>query len=146
MWNDFKTFVARGNVMDLAIALVVGTAFTKIVSTLVNNVIMPPIGLLLGRVDFSSLYINLSSHQYSSYSQAAAAGAPVIAYGLFLNTIIDFVIVAILMFFVVRWINRLKGPAPTPAPTTQTCPFCKTSIALDATRCPYCTSHLDTTP
>lgn len=142
MWKDFKTFVARGNVMDLAVALVIGTAFSKIIATLVNNVVMPPIGLLLGRVDFSNLYINLSGHHYQSYSQAVAAGAPVIAYGLFINTLIDFFIVALLMFFVVRWINRLKGPAPSPAPITKPCPYCKTAIARDATRCPACTSTL----
>ncbi len=144
MWKDFKTFVARGNVMDLAVALIIGTAFSKIISTLVNNVVMPPIGLLLGRVDFSNLYINLSGHHYATFSQAEAAGAPVIAYGLFVNTLIDFCIVAILMFFVVRWLNHLKGPAPAQSPITKPCPYCKTAIALDATRCPACTSTLPT--
>ena len=141
MLKDFKTFIARGNMIDLAIAFIMGAAFSKIVSTLVNNVIMPPIGLIVGRVDFSNLYLNLSGHRYPSYQSAQAAGAPVIAYGVFINTLIDFAIVAIVMFLLVRWMNRLRGTKPA-APTTKTCPYCQTAISLNATRCPACTSDL----
>lgn len=144
MWNDFKAFIARGNVMDLAIGLIIGTAFSKIVSTLVTNIVMPPIGLLLGRVDFSSLYINLSSHPYASLTQAQAAGAPVIAYGLFINSIIDFLIIAMVIFLVIRWLGHLKKPSAAAAPTTKSCPYCISTIPLTATRCPQCTALLET--
>jgi large conductance mechanosensitive channel len=143
MWNDFKTFIARGNVMDLAIGIIIGSAFGQVVSTLVNNIVMPPIGLFLGRVDFSSLYINLSPHRYASLTAAQAAGAPVIAYGLFINTLIDFFIVAAVVFLAVRWINSLQRPKPAAAATTKTCPYCVSVIALQASRCPACTSQLD---
>ncbi|MCL5116939.1 MAG: large conductance mechanosensitive channel protein MscL [Firmicutes bacterium] len=143
MWNDFKAFIARGNVMDLAIGLIIGTAFSKIVSTLVANIVMPPIGLLLGRVDFSSLYINLSSHHYASLAQAQAAGAPVIAYGLFINSVIDFFIIAFVIFLVIRWLTHLKKPHAAPAATTKPCPYCISTIPLQATRCPQCTAVLE---
>lgn len=139
MWQDFKTFIAQGNVMGLAIGIIIGGAFGTVVSTLVNNVVMPPIGLLIGRVDFSSLFINLSSHPYPSYRAAQAAGAPIIAYGLFINSLIDFLIVALVIFFAIRWLSKLQR---SKTPTTMPCPYCLSTIPAKATRCPQCTSHL----
>jgi len=143
MLKEFKEFALRGNVVDLAVGLVIGAAFGRIVTSLVNDVLMPPIGLLLGRVDFSSLFINLSGTDYASLAQAQEAGAPTINYGLFLNTIIEFVIVALAMFLLIRQVNRLQQPAEGPAPTTKPCPYCRTDIPLQATRCPNCTSQLN---
>jgi large conductance mechanosensitive channel len=144
MWKDLKAFILRGNVLDLAIGIIIGAAFGKIVTSLVNDVIMPPIGLLLGRLDFSSLYINLSGQPYASLAAAKAAGAPVIAFGVFVNAVIDFLIVAIVIFFVVRGANRLMAkPKQTPeAPTTRECPYCLSTIAIKASRCPHCTSQV----
>ncbi len=144
MWKDLKAFILRGNVLDLAIGIIIGAAFGKIVTSLVNDVIMPPIGLLLGRLDFSSLYINLSGQPYASLAAAKAAGAPVIAFGVFVNAVIDFLIVAIVIFFVVRGANRLVAkPKQTPtAPTTRECPYCLSTIAIKASRCPHCTSQV----
>ena len=142
VWKDFKTFLSRGNILDLAIGIVIGTAFGQIVSTLVNNVIMPPIGLLLARADFSNFYINLSNHHYASYAAAQAAGAPVIAYGLFINTLIDFMIVALVIFLAMRWIQRMQRPKAADPAATQNCPYCLSAIPLQATRCAYCTSEL----
>ena len=144
MWKDFRAFILRGNVVDLAIGVIIGAAFGKIVSSLVTDVLMPPIGLALGQVDFSSIFINLSSHHYPSIAAAKAAGAPTINIGLFINAVIDFVIVAFVVFLVVRAVNRLMPkpvPAPPPLPTKQ-CPRCVTTIPLAATRCPACTSEL----
>lgn len=144
MTNEFKIFALRGNVLDLAIGVVIGGAFGKIVTSLVNDILMPPIGLLLGKVDFSNLYINLSGTPYKSLVEAQAAGAPTINYGIFLNTIIDFLIVAFAMFLVVRSINRLRREQPVTVPEADTkeCPYCKSSIHKEATRCPHCTSEL----
>lgn len=140
--KEFKEFAVKGNVVDLAIGIIIGTAFGKIVTSLVNDVIMPPIGLLLGKVDFSNLYVNLSGQQYESLKAAQAAGASTINYGLFINVVIDFIIVAFVMFMVVKQMNRLKRqPEPAP-PSTKECPFCFTNIPLKATRCPNCTSQL----
>ncbi len=139
MWQDFRTFIAQGNVMGLAIGIIIGGAFGTVVSTLVNNVVMPPIGLLIGRVDFSSLFINLSSHPYPSYAAAEAAGAPVIAYGLFVNSLVDFFIVALVIFFAIRWLSKLQKHK---SPTTSSCPYCLSTIPVKATRCPQCTSTL----
>lgn len=144
MWDEFKAFIKRGNVIDLAIAVVIGGAFSKIVSSLVNDILMPPIGLLLGRVDFTELYINLSGQQYDNLAQAQEAGAATINYGLFINSIISFIIVAFAVFLLVRQINRMKKPEPEAAPTTKTCPYCFTEIPIKATRCPNCTSNLET--
>ena len=141
MLNEFKAFVMRGNVVDLAVGLIIGAAFGKIVTSLVNDILMPPIGLLLGRVDFSNLFLNLSGQSYASLAEAKAAGAPTINVGLFLNTVIDFVIVAVAIFFVVRLINRLHQ-APPATPTTKACPYCLSVIPLQARRCPQCTSDL----
>jgi large conductance mechanosensitive channel len=143
MLNEFKKFAMRGNVIDLAIGVVIGGAFGKIATSLVNDVLMPPIGLLLGKVDFSNLYINISGGKYESLAQAQEAGAVTINYGLFLNTIIDFIIVAFVIFILVRQINKLEKPEEKPAtPSTKDCPYCFTAIPLKATRCPACTSAL----
>ncbi len=144
MLKEFKEFAMRGNVLDMAVGIIIGAAFGKIVSSLVNDVIMPPIGLLLGKMDFSSLYFNLSGTHYESLATAKAAGAATINYGLFLNTVLDFVIVAFVIFLLIRQMNRLKRKqeAPPSAPTTKDCPFCLSVIAINASRCPHCTSEL----
>jgi large conductance mechanosensitive channel len=146
MLKEFKEFAMRGNVIDMAVGIIIGAAFGRIVSSVVNDIIMPPIGLVLGHVDFSNLFINLSGTHYDSLADAKKAGAAVISYGAFLNTIIDFVIVAFVVFLLVRQVNRLTKPKPEPAPSgppTKECPYCVSSgIALKATRCPYCTSEL----
>lgn len=144
MFREFREFAMRGNVVDLAVGISIGAAFGKIVTSLVNDIVMPPIGLLLGRVDFSNLFINLSGQSVASLVEAKATGAPTINCGVFLNTVIDFVIVAFAIFLLVRFINRLSRQSEvTPeAPTTRECPFCLSSIPLRATRCPQCTSTL----
>jgi large conductance mechanosensitive channel len=143
MFSDFKEFAMRGNVVDLAVGFVMGAAFGKITTSLVNDVIMPPIGLVLGRVDFSSLYINLSEKTFPSLAAARTAGVPLIAYGSFINTIIDFVIVAFAMFILVKQMTRLVAPAPAPpAPADKDCPYCLSKIPLAATKCAHCTSEL----
>jgi large conductance mechanosensitive channel len=144
MLKEFKTFVMRGNVLDLAVAVIIGGVFGKIVSSFVNDVLMPPIGLIVGKVDFSSLYINLSPDTYASLAEAQKAGAPIIKYGLFINTVIDFLIVSLVIFLVVHMASRLqrqKAAAPAP-PTTKECPFCLSTIPLKATRCGHCTSEI----
>src|ERR671925_1221579 len=146
MFSEFREFAIRGNVVDLAVGIIIGAAFGKIVTSLVNDILMPPIGLVLGRVDFSNLFINLSGQSLASLAEAKAAGAPTINYGVFLNTVIDFVIVAFAIFLLVRFINRLSRQlegAPE-APSTRECPFCLSSIPRRATRCPQCTSTLQT--
>jgi large conductance mechanosensitive channel len=143
MLKEFKEFAMRGNVMDMAIGIILGAAFGKIVSSLVSDILMPPIGLLLGNVDFSDLFVNLSRGSYDSLAAAKAAGAPTINVGLFINTVLDFVIVAFAIFIVVKQINRFKRrEEPAPAPTTRDCPRCLMSIPLGATRCGHCTSEL----
>lgn len=144
MFKEFKEFAMRGNVLDMAIGIILGVAFGKIVSSFVNDILMPPIGLLLGRVDFSNLFINLSGQPYASLAEAKAAGAATINYGFFLNTILDFVIVAFAIFLVIRQINRMKRQAePAPAaPTTKECPYCFSMISIKATRCPHCTAQV----
>jgi large conductance mechanosensitive channel len=144
MLKEFRDFAIKGNVIDLAIGIIIGTAFGRIVTSLVTDIIMPPLGVLLGKVDFSNLYINLSGKAYASLADAKTAGAATINYGMFINTIIDFVIVAFVIFLMVRGINRMKkAPAPAPViPNTKECPFCYTQIPLKATRCPNCTSEL----
>jgi len=144
MWKEFKEFISRGNVLDLAVGIIIGVAFGKIVTSLVNDIVMPPIGLLLGKVDFSNLFINLSGKPYATLAAAQEAGAATINYGLFLNTIVEFLIVAFVIFLLVRQINRLtRKPEPAPAaPTTKECPYCFSAIPIKATRCPNCTSQL----
>jgi large conductance mechanosensitive channel len=139
--SEFKQFALKGSVVDLAVGFVVGAAFNKIVTSFTNDILMPPIGLALGQVDFSNLFINLSSRHYPTIAAAKAAGAPTLNVGMFINTIIDFVIIAFAVFILVKWVNRLVGEAPPP-PTTKDCPFCLTPIPLGATRCPHCTSEL----
>ena len=144
MLKDFRELVMRGNVMDLAIAVIVGGAFGRIVSSLVSDIIMPPIGLLLNGVDFADLFISLNGHAYATLADARAAGVPTLNYGNFFNEVIDFLIIALVVFFVVGAVNRLhrQRPAPPPSPTTKVCPFCFTAIPLQASRCPNCTSQL----
>jgi large conductance mechanosensitive channel len=142
MFKEFKAFAMRGNVLDMAIGIIIGAAFGKIITSLVADVIMPPIGLVVGRVDFSSLFLNISGKSYSTLADAKAAGAATINYGMFLNTVIDFLIVAIVIFLLVQQVNRWNKPAPAPAPTTKDCPYCATAIPLKATRCPNCTSEI----
>ena len=144
MFADFKKFIMRGNVLDLAIAVIIGAAFGKIVTSFVNDILMPPIGLLLGNVDFSNLFLNLTGGNYATLADAQTAGAVTINYGVFFNAIIDFLIVAIIIFLMVRWFERLqKKEEPAPAdPTTKDCPFCYSAIPVKATRCPQCTSQL----
>ena len=141
MLKEFKEFAVRGNVLDLAIALVIGAAFGKIVTSFVNDVLMPPIGLIIGRMDFKDLFVNLSARAYPSLTQAKAAGAPVIAYGNFLNTVFEFLIVAFAVFLLVRQVNRMRAK-PVPTPPTKECAYCISIIPIAATRCPHCTSEL----
>lgn len=142
MMREFKEFALKGNVVDLAIGLMIGAAFGNIVSSLVNDILMPPIGLLLGNADFSNLFINLSGKSYMSLQEAQAAGAPTINYGLFINALINFLLVALALYFVVRTMNRLKKePAPL-EPDTKECPYCFSAIPTKATRCAHCTSDL----
>jgi large conductance mechanosensitive channel len=142
MLKEFKAFVLRGNVVDLAIAVIIGAAFGKIVSSFVGDVLMPPIGLLLGKAEFSNLFVNLSGQSYPTVAAAKAAGAPTLNYGAFLQTIVDFVIVAFAVFLVIKQVNRLSPPAP-PAPATRPCPLCLSNIPLRATRCAHCTSEVN---
>ncbi len=143
MLNDFKEFVARGNVLDLAVGVIMGGAFGKIVSSFVSDVLMPPIGLLLGKVDFSNLFLDLSGTQVATLAEAKKAGVPTLNYGLFLNTVIDFVIVSFCVFLLIQQMTKLlRKPAPAPAPTTKDCPFCLSAIPLKATKCGHCTSSL----
>lgn len=138
LWKEFREFAARGNVVDLAVGVVIGAAFGKIVTSLVNDIVMPPIGLILGNVDFSNLFIGLSSKHFDSLAAAKAAGAPTINYGLFINTVIDFTIVAFVIFLLVRQINRITKPAAK----TKDCPFCCSAIAIKAVKCPHCTGDI----
>lgn len=141
--KEFKAFAMRGNVLDLAVGIIIGAAFGKIITSLVNDVIMPPIGLLLGKVDFSNLFVNLSGTPYGSRAEAQAAGVPTIGYGAFINTIIDFVVVAFAIFMLIRVINKVTQPKPVAAPAkTKECAFCISAVPIKATRCPFCTSEL----
>jgi len=143
MWKEFKDFAMRGPVLDLAIGVIIGAAFGKIVTDFVNLILMPPIGLLLGRVDFANLFLALDGNAYPSLAAAQEAGAPVIAYGAFINTVINFLIVAFVIFLIVRAVNKMKKPAPVAeAPATKECPYCASSIPAKATRCPECTSEI----
>ena len=142
MLKEFRDFAARGNVIDLAVGVIIGAAFGKIVASAVADLIMPPLGMAIGRVDFSNLFISLNGATYPSLEAAKQAGAPTINYGLFLNTVIEFLIVAFAVFLLVKQINRLKKPAPAVVPETRDCPFCISKIPPTATRCPFCTSEL----
>lgn len=143
MLSEFKKFIMRGNVLDLAIGVIIGAAFGKIVASLVNDVLMPVIGLVLNGIDFSALFINLRpGTPVDTLAAAKAAKVPVLAYGLFLNTVIEFLIVAFVIFLIVKAANKLQKPAPAAAPTTKPCPECTTEIPLAAKRCPACTSMI----
>lgn len=142
MLNEFRTFIIRGNMIDLAVGLVIGASFTTVVTSFVNDLLMPPIGLLLGRVDFANLFVNLSGGSYPTIAAAKAAGAPTLNYGLFINSIINLLIVGFAVFLVVKQVNRFRGPEPVAAPTTKDCPACAMPIPLKARRCPHCTSEV----
>src|SRR5579862_9508196 len=142
MFKGFRDFIMRGNVLDLAVAVIIGAAFGKIVTSLVNDILMPPLGLALKNVDFTNLFVDLSGGHYATLALAKAAGDATIAYGIFLNNVIDFLIVAIVIFLLIRTANKMKrAPAPA-APNTKDCPFCRMAIPIAATRCPNCTSQL----
>ncbi|MCI0532032.1 MAG: large conductance mechanosensitive channel protein MscL [candidate division Zixibacteria bacterium] len=142
MFKEFKEFAMKGNVLDMAVGIIIGAAFGKIVSSLVQDVIMPPLGMLLGKVDFSKLYINLSGQSFESLQKAQEAGAATINYGMFVNTVIDFILVAFVIFLLIKQVNRMKRqPAPVPV-TSKECPYCYSAIPMKAVRCGYCTSDL----
>ena len=150
MWKEFREFIARGNVMDLAVGVIIGAAFGRIVTSLVEGILMPPLGVLIGRVDFSSLFQVLDSSKGvpASLAEAKTQGVPVIAYGQFINDVISFLIVAFAVFLVIKQVNRIKSafdqPAAAAAPTTKECPYCVSTISLRARRCPNCTADLVT--
>lgn len=144
MFKEFKAFVLRGNVLDMAVGVIIGASFGKIVTSLVEDILMPPIGLLLGYVDFSSLFISLTGVPFDSIAAAKAAGAPTLNYGLFLNAVLNFFIVALAVYFMVRAVNKLQPPKPVTMvePKTKQCPFCATAIPEPAKKCPHCTADL----
>ena len=142
MLEEWKKFVARGNFVDLATGMVIGAAFSKIVSSFTSDILMPPLGLLLGKVDFSNFYLNLSGVEYESLAAAKEAGAPVIAYGAFLNVCLDFVIVATAIFILIKQVNRFMPAPPPPAPDPRKCPYCKETVADDAVKCSHCASDI----
>ena|ERR1700686_437236 len=143
MFKEFKEFAMKGNVLDMAIGIIIGATFGKIISSLVSDVMMPPLGLLLHHVDFSNLFISLDGNSYPTMAAAKAAGAATLNYGMFINTVIEFLIVAFAVFLLIRQVNRWTSkPAPVAAPTTRPCPYCFSEIALKATRCPDCTSNV----
>jgi large conductance mechanosensitive channel len=142
MFSEFKKFIMRGNVLDLAIGVIIGAAFGKIVTSMVNDILMPIVSLATGKVDFSNLFVALNGQHYETLADAKKAAAPTLNYGLFINTVIEFVIIALVIFLVVKQVNRLMKPAPAPATSTKPCPECCTAIPLGAKRCPACTSVL----
>ena len=144
MYNEFKKFIMRGNVIDLAVGVVIGAAFGKIVTSFVEDILMPPIGLLLGNADFSNLFINLSGKDYPSVAAAKQAGAATLNYGIFFNNILNFLIIALAIFLLIKQINRMnrQEPAAAAAPTTKDCPYCLSAVPLKATKCAHCTSEL----
>lgn len=142
MFKEFKDFAVRGNVVDMAVGIVIGSAFGKIVTSFVNDLLMPPVGLLLGKADFSNLFINLSGHSFATLQAAKEAGAPTLNYGLFINTVLDFVFVAFAIFLLIRQVNRFKKAEAPPPPATKECPHCLSAVPLKATRCAFCTSEL----
>ena len=142
MLKEYREFIMRGNVVDLAVGVIIGGAFGKIVSSLVSDIIMPPIGMFLNGVDFSNLFISLTGQPYTTLAEAEAAAAPTLNYGNFINAVIDFLIVGLVIFFLIRALNRLQRPAPAAAPVTKECPHCFSTISIKATRCPNCTTQL----
>lgn len=143
MMKEFKEFIMRGNVLDLAVGIIIGGAFGKIVSSFVSDILMPPLGLIMGKVNFADLFINLSGKPYPTVAAAKAAGAPTINYGMFINTIIDFVIVAFAIYLMIQQVNRMKQKPAEAPPVTKDCPFCCSAIPVKAVRCPHCTSSLE---
>jgi len=142
MFKEFKAFAMRGNVLDMAVGIIIGAAFGRIITSFVNDILMPPLGLIIGKVDFSTLFLNISGTSYPTLAAAKAAGAATINYGVFLNTILDFLIVAFAIFLLVRQVNRWSKPEPAAAPATRECPYCLTQIPLKATRCAACTAEV----
>lgn len=143
MFNEFKQFIMRGNVVDLAVGVIIGAAFGKIVTSFVEDILMPPIGLALGNVDFSNLFINLSGKDFASVAAAKAAGAATLNYGIFFNNILNFLIIAFAIFLLIKRVNRLRQPEAAPAPpATKDCPYCLSAVPLKATKCAHCTSGL----
>lgn len=143
MLKEFKEFIMRGNVLDLAVGIIIGGAFGKIISSFVGDILMPPLGLILGKVNFTDLFINLSDKSYPTLAAAKAAGAPTLNYGLFINTVIDFLIVAFAIYLMIVQVNRFKKKPEAEAPATKDCPFCFSAIPVKAMRCPHCTSNLE---
>ena len=139
--QEFKTFVMRGNVIDMAVGVVVGGAFSNIVNSLVNDIVMPVVSLVTGKINFADMMISLDGNKYASLAAAQEAGAPVIAYGNFIQIIVQFLLTAFVIFMVIKGINKLHKPAPEPAPTTKICPFCKSEIHIEAVKCPHCASE-----
>jgi len=142
MWKDFKAFIVKGNLVQIAVAFIIGVAFGAVVSSFVNDLIMPIIGKLVGNVDFANLYINLSGQTYESAAAARAAGAAAIYYGAFINAVVNFLIIALVVFMIVKAYQKMEKPKVVAAPNMKECPFCKTQIPIKATRCPHCTSDL----
>lgn len=144
MFNEFKKFISRGNVVDMAVGIIIGAAFVSIVNSLIADIIMPPIGLLLGNVDFSNLFVVLKGDHYSSLAEAKAAGAVTINYGYFINQLVSFLLISMVIFLFVKSINKLRAPetVSVPAPATKECTYCKMEIPINATKCPHCTSDL----
>ncbi len=143
MFKEFKEFALKGNMLDLAVGIILGSAFGKIITSLVNDILMPPLGLLLGKVDFSNLFIDLSGKGYKSLQEAKAAGGATLNYGIFINVLIDFIIVSLVMFLLIKQINKLNRKKQEPKPvSTKECPYCFSQINIKATRCPNCTSEL----
>jgi large conductance mechanosensitive channel len=143
MWKEFKEFALRGSVIDLAVGIIIGAAFNQIVQALVDHVIMPPVGLLLGRVNFEHLFITLTTEQFATLQEAESAGVPIIRYGLFMSAVVDFLILAFFIFLLVRWINRLRRKDPPEESTNlKQCPYCTLQIPIGAARCPECTAEL----
>jgi large conductance mechanosensitive channel len=142
MLKEFKEFAMKGNVLDMAVGIVIGAAFGKIVSSFVTDVLMPPLGLLLGKVNFSNLFVTLSGPSFATLEEAKKAGAVTLNYGQFVGTVIDFTFVAFAIFLLVKQVNRMRAPAPAPAVVTKDCPYCTSAIPLKASRCPQCTAEL----
>ncbi|NSW91561.1 MAG: large conductance mechanosensitive channel protein MscL [Firmicutes bacterium] len=145
MWKEFKKFAIKGNIIDMAVGIIIGSAFNKIVSSLVNDVIMPVFSMITGKIDFTNLFFALNGEHYATIDEAKKAAAPTLNYGVFISAVIDFLIIAFSMFIVIRWINKLKKnekEAPPATPTTKICRYCQSTISIKAVRCPYCTSEL----
>lgn len=143
MFKEFKEFISRGNVLDMAVGVIMGGAFGAIAKSLVDDILMPLIGILLGGVDFQELFISLDGKTYASLAQATEQGGAILRYGVFINAIVMFLLISLCLFFIVRAFNQMRREEPAADPTTKVCPYCKSEIAIDATRCPHCTSELE---